>query len=150
MTASCELMWVAGEPVLIEAAAGLAGGINTLLSSVCGGICHLDGTVEAVLAADRFLATLNHQPHLSRRAAHLFLMPQRRGRLVRLRGIDEIRRLPALHSMSIGGQPGDRVKHVAGVVTRVDEDIQAIERDIDTIHVLEPNGIFEAGNDRKA
>jgi len=48
-------------------------------------------------------ATLNFQPHLNRRAANLFLMPQRRDRLVRLRGIDEIRRLPTLHSMSIGG-----------------------------------------------
>jgi hypothetical protein len=36
------------------------------------------------------------------------------------------------------------------VVTLVDEDIQANERDIDTIQALERDGIFEGGNDLEA
>jgi biotin carboxylase len=141
--AHCELMWVDGEPVLIEVAARLSGGINALLSGICGGLCQLDETVESMLAPDRFLATLNDQPCLQRRAVNLFLMPKRRGRLVRVRGLNEIRSLPTLHSVSVGAQPGDMVKRVAGLVTLVDEDIQSIERDINTIRALEDEGIFE-------
>lgn len=141
--AHCELMWVDGEPVLIEVGARLTAGINSILSGICGGISQLDETVGAMLAPDRFLATLNDQPRLQRRAANLFLMPQRQGRLVRLRGLDEIRRLPTLHSLSVGAQPGDMIKRVAGLVTLVDEDIQSIERDIGVIRALERDGIFE-------
>ena len=145
-----EQRWVEGEPVLIEVAARLAGGINALLSGVCGGICQLDETVEAMLAPDRFLATLNDQPCLQRRAVNLFLMPKRRGRLVRLRGLNEIRSLPTLHSVSVGAQPGDMVKRVAGLVTLIDEDIQSIERDISVIRALEDEGIFEVEDELQA
>jgi biotin carboxylase len=148
--AHCELMWVDGEPVLIEVAARLSGGINALLSGICGGLCQLDETVESMLAPDRFLATLNDQPCLQRRAVNLFLMPKRRGRLVRVRGLNEIRSLPTLHSVSVGAQPGDMVKRVAGLVTLVDEDIQSIERDINTIRALEDEGIFEVEDGPRA
>jgi hypothetical protein len=141
--AHCELMWVDDEPILIEVAARLSAGINSLLSGLCGGINQLDETADAILDPDRFLATLNDQPCLQRRAANLFLMPQRQGRLIRVRGIDEIRHLPTLHSMSVSAQPGDIIGRVAGLVTLVDEDIHAIERDIHAIRVLENNGIFE-------
>jgi len=148
--AHCELMWVDGEPVLIEVAARLSGGINALLSGICGGISQLDETVEAMLAPDRFLATLKDQPCLQRRAVNLFLMPKRRGRLVRVRGLNEIRSLPTLHSVSVGAQPGDMVKRVAGLVTLVDEDIQSIERDISRIRALEDEGIFEVEDELQA
>jgi biotin carboxylase len=145
--AHCELMWVDGEPVLIEAAARLTAGINSILAGICGGICQLDETVEAMLVPDRFLSMLNVQPQLQRRAANVFLMPQRRDRPVRLRSLDGIRRLPTLHSFSVSAQPGDIVKQVAGLVTLVDEDIQSIERDINTIHALESEGVFELEDD---
>jgi biotin carboxylase len=144
--AHCELMWVDGEPVLIEVAARLTAGINSLLSGICGGISQLDETIEAMLAPERFLATLNDQPRLQRRAANLFLIPRRQGRLVRLRGIEEIRHLPTLHALSVSAQPGDMLKRVAGVVTLVDEDIRLIERDISVIRGLEREGIFEVEN----
>ncbi len=139
----CELMWVNGEPVLIEAAARLTAGINSILGGICGAICQLDETVDAMLAPERFLATLNDKPHLERRAANVFLMPQSRDRPVRLRSLDGIRRLPTLHSFSVSAQPGDIVKQVAGLVTLVDEDILSIERDINRIHELERDGLFE-------
>ena len=141
--AHCELMWVDGEPVLIEVAARLTAGINSVISSLCGGICQLDEAVEAVLDPDRFQATLNHQPHLQRRAANVFLMPQCQDRPVCLRSLDGIRHLPTLHSFSVSAQPGDIVKQVAGVITLVDEDILSIERDINRIHELERDGLFE-------
>jgi biotin carboxylase len=148
--AHCELMWVDGEPVLIEAAARLTAGINSILGSICGGICQLDETVEAMLAPDRFLAMLNVQPQLKRRAANVFLMPRRRNRPVRLRRLDGIRRLSTLHSFSVSAQPGDIVKQVAGVVTLVDRDIQSIERDINTIRELEREEIFEVVDENQA
>lgn len=142
-SSQCELMWVDGEPVLVEVAARLSGGINAILSGMCGNSCQLDETVDLLLDPDRFLATLDDQPRPQRHATILFLMPQRQGRLVRLRGLDEIRRLPTLHSLSVGAQPGDMVKRVAGLVALVDEDIQSIERDINVIRALERAGIFE-------
>ena len=141
--AHCELMWVGGEPVLIEVGARMSAGNNAVLSRTCGGICQLDETVEAILAPDRFLATLNHQPSLLKRAANVFLIPQRPGRLVRLCGLEEIQQLPTLHSMSVGVKPGEHLSRVAGLVTLIDEDIQAIERDISKIRALETEGIFE-------
>jgi biotin carboxylase len=141
--AHCELMWVDGEPILVEVAARLSGGIGALLSGICGGICHIDETVKLMLEPERFLETLNETPHLQRRAVNLFLVPRRRGRLVRVRGLDEIRRLPTLHSASVGAQPGDMLKRVAGVVTLIDEDIQSIERDVGVIRALEREGMFE-------
>jgi L-amino acid ligase C-terminal domain 2 len=141
--AQCELMWVDGEPVLVEAAARLSGGIGALLSGICGGINQIDETVSALLEPERFLATVDEIPILQRRAVNLFLVPQRRGRLVRVRGLDEIRQLPTLHSASVSAEPGDIIKRVAGVVTLIDEDIRSIERDVGVIRALEREGMFE-------
>jgi biotin carboxylase len=141
--AQCELMWVDGEPVLVEAAARLSGGIGALLSGICGGINQVDETVDILLEPERFLATLNEKPSLQRRAVILFLVPNRCGRLIRIRGLDEIRQLPTLHSVSVGAQPGDMLKRVAGIATLIDEDIQSIERDIGVIRALERGGMFE-------
>jgi biotin carboxylase len=141
--AQCELMWVDGEPVLVEAAARLSGGIGALLSGTCGGISQIDETVSLLLEPARFLATLDQQPCLQRRAVILFLVPQRRGRLLRVHGLDQIQRLPTLHSASVSAQPGDSLKRVAGVVTLIDEDIRSIERDVSVIRTLERKGMFE-------
>lgn len=146
--AQCELMWVDGEPVLVEAAARLSGGIGALLSGICGGISQVDETVDILLEPERFLATLNENPRLQRRAVILFLLPSRCGRLIHIHGLDEIRRLPTLHSFSVGAQPGDMLKRVAGVVTLIDGDIQSIERDIGVIRALEREGIFEVESEK--
>jgi biotin carboxylase len=141
--AHCELMWVDGEPLLVEAAARLSGGIGALLSGICGGVCQVDETVRILCEPGLFLATLDEKPRLQRRAVILFLVPHRCGRLIRVRGLDEIRRLATLHSFSVGARPGDVLKRVAGVVTLVGEDMQSIERDIAMIRVLERDGMFE-------
>jgi hypothetical protein len=96
-----------------------------------------------LLEPARFLASLAERPRLQRRAVNLFLVPHRRGRLVRVRGLDEIRRLPTLHYASVSAQPGDMLKRVAGVVTLIDEDIRSIERDVGVIRALEREGMFE-------
>jgi len=129
--------------VLVEAAARLSGGIGALLSGICGGINQIDETVDMLLEPARFLASLAERPRLQRRAVNLFLVPHRRGRLVRVRGLDEIRRLPTLHYASVSAQPGDMLKRVAGVVTLIDEDIRSIERDVGVIRALEREGMFE-------
>jgi hypothetical protein len=63
--------------------------------------------------------------------------------LIRLRGLDEIRGLPTLHSLSVRAQPGDMIGRVAGLVTLVNEDIRSIEHDVSVIRALEAAGIFE-------
>jgi biotin carboxylase len=140
--AQCELMWVDGEPILVEAAARLSGGIGALLSGICGGISQIDETVSILLEPERFLAA-HEKPRLQRRAVILFLVPHQRGRLIRVRDLDELRRLSTLHSASVGAQPGDMLKRVAGMVTLIDEDIQSIERDVSVIRALERKGMFE-------
>lgn len=141
--AHCELMWVGGEPVLVEVGARLTGGINAILSRICGGTCQLDETVESVLAPDRFLATLHESPILKRRAANVFLITHHQGRLKRTHGLDQISRLPTLHSMSVASRPGMELKRVSGLITLVDENMHAIEQDIDVIRSLESPGMFE-------
>ena len=141
--AQCELIWMDGEPVLVEAAARLSGGIGALLGGICGGISQIDETVSVLLEPARFLAMLDEKPRQQRHAVILFLVPHCRGRLIRVRGLDEIRRLPTLHSVSVSAQPGDMLKRVAGVVTLIDEDIQSIEHDIRVIRTLEQEGMFE-------
>ena len=117
------------------------GGVHT--GDVVALRMELDETVEAILAPDRFLAALNQPPQLQRRAANIFLAPKCRGRLAQLHGLEKIRRLPTLYSMSVGCKPGELLGRVAGLVTLIDEDIQAIERDIAVIRALEHEGIFE-------
>jgi len=141
--AHCELMWVDGEPVFVEVGVRMSAGINATLSRICGGICQLDKTVEILLSPDRFLATLDDQPCLEKRAVNVFLIPQRQGRLLRARGLDQIQKLPTLHSMSAATKPGEMLSRVAGLVTMVHEDIEAIQRDVGVIRSLEREGIFE-------
>jgi biotin carboxylase len=145
--AQCELMWVDGEPALVEAAARLSGGIGALFSGICGGISQVDETADILLEPERFLATKNEKPCLQRRAVILFLMPHQRGRLVHIHGLNEIRQLPTLHSFSVGAQKGDMLKRVAGVATLIDEDIRSIERDVSVIRGLERGGMFEVENE---
>ncbi len=148
--AHCELMLVGGEPVLIEVGARMSAGNNAILSRICGGICQLDETVETILAPDRFLSTLTEKPCLHRRAVNVFLAPRNRGRLARLHGLEKIRRLSTLHSMSVAVKPGDQLSRVSGMVTLIDEDIEAIERDIVVIRALEDEGIFEVEQEPSA
>ncbi len=148
--AHCEIMWVDDEPVLIETAARMSAGNNAVLSRVCGGICQLDETVDAILAPDRFLASLNDQPQLQKQAVNLFLAPKRQGRLVRVHGLEAIRELPTLHYLSVGAKPGDQLSRVSGMVTLIGEDMQAIERDIGVIRNLEHEGIFEVEKEPSA
>jgi biotin carboxylase len=139
----CEIMWVDDDPVLVEVGARLSAGINAVLSGICGGISQLDETVDALLAPETFLASMGDQPRLQRRAANVFLMPPATGRLTRIQGLDVIEQLPTLHSMSVRAEPGDMVHRVAGLVTLVAEDMQAIERDISIIRHLERDGLFQ-------
>ena len=141
--AHCELMWAHGEPILVEVGARLSAGNNAILSRICGGTCQLDETVEAIIAPDQFLATLEDRPCLQRQAANVFLAPHQQGRLIRVHGLEKLQGLTTLYSLSIGAKPGDLIGRVAGLVTLVDEDPQAIDRDVGIIRDLEREGIFE-------
>jgi hypothetical protein len=145
--AHCEVMLVDGEPVLMEVGARLSAGVNAVLSRVCGGICQLDETADAILAPKKFLESLSRQPALERRAVNVFLVPRQLGRLKRVNHLDALARLPTLHSMSIQTEPGELLKRVAGRVTLIAEDIRALERDMASIRVLEAAGLFDVTSD---
>lgn len=145
--AHCEVMLVDGEPVLMEVGARLSAGVNAVLSRVCGGICQLDETADAILAPKQFLGSLSRQPALERWAVNVFLVPRQLGRLKRVNHLDALAQLPTLHSMSIQTEPGELLKRVAGRVTLIAEDGRALERDMASIRVLEAAGLFEVTTD---
>jgi hypothetical protein len=140
--AHSEVMWVQGKPVLIEVGARLSAGNNAILSRTCGGICQLDETVESILAPERFLATLCQRPRLLRQAANVFLMPKRPGKLLRVQGLDAIRALPSLYSLSVRSTAGEMIHRVAGLATLVAETRQIIERDLHVIRQWQQKSIF--------
>jgi biotin carboxylase len=139
----CELIWRKDGPVLVEIGARLSGGKNAVLSRICGGISQLDETVSAVLSPETFLDTLDAKPELQQHAANVFLLPQTAGKLVRTRHLEDLRALSTLHSMSVATRRGDTLKRVAGMVTLIDSDPRAIDRDIGIIRSCERDGIFE-------
>ena len=139
-------MWTNGEPVLIEVGARLSAGIYAVLRRLCGGVCQLDETIDVILEPVRFLASVDEQPALSKRATDVFLIPPRQERLLRMRGLETIKTLPPLLSISIGVKPGMAVNRVAGLLTLIDEKINAIENDVQTIRELVRNGLFEIEN----
>ena len=141
--AHSELMWVKNEPILVEVGARMSAGVNAVLSRICGGISQLDETVAVLLAPDQFCATLGAAPRLTHRAVNVFLMPKRPGPLVRTRHVEQLERLPTMHSMSLATQAGDILQRVAGRITLLSDDLPALERDIAAIRALEQDGIFE-------
>jgi biotin carboxylase len=141
--AHCEVMWVNGEPILVEVGARLNGGINAALSGICGGLSQLDETVDVILSPQQFRDSINDRRPLTKRGASIFLLPRRHGKLVAVHGLDKIEQLPTLHSLSVSARPGDTLKKVAGLIVLVGEDIAAVERDIDIIRQVENDGLFE-------
>ena len=141
--AHCELMYVQGEVVFVEVGTRLSASVNATLSRTCGGIGQLEKTVQAMLEPERFALEARRRPSLRRRAANVFLMPHRPGRLVQVRGRDILEALPTLDTMSIASTPGIDVGRVAGRVTLISDDVRAIERDIAVIRGLQERGIFE-------
>jgi biotin carboxylase len=141
--AHSELVWSNGAPHLIEVGARLSAGVNAMLSGLCGGLSQLDETVAAILDPQSFLRSLSHRPTLRRRAANVFLIPARQGRLKRVRHLDAIAALPTVHSYRLQTTPGEILRPVAGRVTLVADDLSAIRRDIATIRRLEQSGLFD-------
>jgi biotin carboxylase len=138
----CELVWTDDGLTLVEVGARLTAGHNAVLSRLCGGICQLDETLQAILAPDQFLAELGSQPRLRKRVVNVFLIPRRRGKLLETRYVPELRQLPTLHSLSVATQPGDELKRVAGIVTLMGSDEDAIQRDLRRIRTFEMEGMF--------
>lgn len=141
--AHCEVMCVDGTPVLVEVGARLSAGINAELSSICGGIGQLEKTVQLILEPQDFVRTASVRPVLDRFAVNVFVMPPHPGRLRCVRGVEELKRLPTLHSMSVASEPGVEVGRVAGIVTLVSDDRAALRRDVDRVRELQSHGIFE-------
>jgi len=141
--AHCEIMWVDQQPILVEVGARLTAGINAVLSRICGGISQLDETIQIILDPEHFSDTFEERPVLTKQGVNVFLSPPYPGRLVRSHGLDVIRQLPTLYSMSVAMEPGDQLKHVAGRVTLVHPDSELIKHDIAVIRQLEQEGIFE-------
>ena len=141
--AHCEIMWTHDGPVIVEVGSRMTAGNNAVLSRTCGGICQLDKTIEIIMAPQRFLESLNEVCVLTRWAMNVFLIPRRAGRLTALKGLDIIKRLGTLHSMSIGARPGKVLQRVAGVVTLLGDNMEAMERDARIIREVERAGLFE-------
>ena len=140
--AHTEVILTSDGPVLVEVGARMSAGNNAVLSRQCGGPCQLDETVKCILEPEQFLEHIGQRATLQKYAANVFLMNRRHGRLVRTCHESQLRMLPTLESMSIVNEPGQMVGEVAGRITLLDADWDAIERDIATVRSLEQQGIF--------
>ena len=95
-----------------------------------------------MLEPERFVTGLEDGPRLSRHVTNVFLMPRRTGRLAEVRGLERLEGLPTLHRLSFGAKPGEPLPRVAGLVTLVSEDEDAIARDVRTIRELERDVLY--------
>ncbi len=145
--AHTELMWCDGEPILVEMGARLTTGLNAVLSGICGGICQLEEAVDVMLAPDRFLDFAKDQLSLRKRAANVFLVRKREGRLMKVGRENELRRLKTLYRLSLSVNAGEILPPILGTVTLVDESMEAIREDMSRIRELEENGLFELSVD---
>jgi biotin carboxylase len=141
--AHCEIMWNDGSPVLIEIGARLSAGMNAVLSGTCGGISQIDETVKAILEPQVFHDFERDSRNLRKRASNVFLRRNAPGRLRRIHHRDRLENLPTVYRLSIGVSPGEQLPPVAGMVTLLDEDPGAIERDKREIWRLRDMGMFE-------
>jgi hypothetical protein len=141
--AHTEVMWCDGKPILVETGARLTTGLNAVLSGMCGGICQLDETVDVMLAPDRFLDFGKDKLALARRAANVFLVRKREGRLVKVLREADLRRLKTLYRLSLSVNPGEMLPSILGTVTLMHESIEAITEDMSKIREIEENGLFE-------
>jgi biotin carboxylase len=144
--AHCELITVAGEPVLVEVGARQNGGINAVLSRMCGSICALDLTLQAYLDPETFHAKANETLRLPQKAANCFLIPGRPGRLAALPRLAEISALRSFNRMRIGAKPGEMLPRVAGIVTLIHPDHKVILEDIERVRELQSSGFYEIEN----
>ncbi len=141
--AHCELMRHDGAISFVESATRLTAGNNAVLSRFCGAVCQLDLTIDAYSNPTGFVERMNEPQALERRAANFFLMPRRKGRLLSLPRIHEIRNLQSFHRVSVGAAFGEPAPRVAGLVTLVHPDPDVIAADIGTIRDLEDDGLYE-------
>ena len=141
--AHCELMWVKGEPILVEVAARLNGGVNCWINRLCSGLCQLDLTVEAYTDPGRFLEGLGRRYRLEKHVINVFLKSPASGVLKAVPRRGELEALVTHYDSRVSARPGRPVPRVAGIVTLLHEDRTLVEADLERIHELEANGLFE-------
>jgi hypothetical protein len=141
--AHCELMCHDGTITLIEIATRLSAGNNATLSRDCGAACQLDLTIEAYMDPAGFLNRMHEPQSLKRGATNFFLMPRKRGRLLGVPKLGEIRGLPSFHKASVGATIGEPAPRVAGLVTLIHSDPDVVADDVRTLRALGDRGLFE-------
>jgi ATP-grasp domain len=144
--AHTELIWNAGGPVLVESGARLSAGNNAVLSRLCGGPCPLDLTVDACVEPEQFL-TPERAPRLTGTALNCFLIPPEGHRMRRRPPLQEVRRLPSFHSMSISRRPHRRP--VVGVVTLIHRKRGVARDDLRRLRRLERTMFYEPAAPRR-
>jgi len=142
-----EIMWVDGEPLLVEVGARLHGAPSThWMCRICTGTSQMDLTIDAFLNPAHFLRTARRDYRLRWHGYNYRLHPWRAGSFRGFHGLDRIERLPSFQSFFYMSPPKTIVfKDCLGVVALIHPDDEVIRRDCQSILELERQDLFDLG-----
>ena len=140
-----ELMWINGEPRLIEVGARLHGALSThWMCRICAGVSQLDQTIDAYLNPRQFLRRARHRYRLTWHGYKVRLHPWRAGDLKSFTGMERVEALPSFRGLFYMSEPKRLApKDCVGVVALIHPDEDVMLRDFETIRQLEREDLFE-------
>lgn len=139
-----ELMWVNGEPLLVEVGARLHGAPSThWMCRICGGFSQLDQTLDAYLRPKHFLKTAGRSYKLRFHGWKFRFHPWRAGYFKGFNGLARIEKLPAFRGFYYMSGPKTLApKDCVGVVALIHPDREVLLKDVETIHQWENQDLF--------
>lgn len=140
-----ELMWVNGEPRLMEVGARLHGAPSThWMCRICTGISQLDQAIDAYLYPKQFLRRARREYRLTWHGHKVRLHPWRAGYLKGFTGMERVRALPSFHGLFYMSEPRQlEPKDCVGVVALMHPDEEQMRADFEAIRELERRDLFD-------
>ena len=136
-------------PCLVEVGSRCHGGEGTWVpvADECLGYSQLDATLNAYLRPDRFDA-LPAEPQPAKFGCEAFLVAYRKGLVLDIPGLEDIRALPSFRRIEMMTQPGATLLPTVDCFTRpgsvqlVSDTEEGLRQDYERIRALEHDGLF--------
>ncbi len=140
-----ELMWIDGEPLLVEVGARLHGAPSThWMCRICGGFSQLDYAIDAYLQPEFFMKNASTQYRLKYHGWKFRFHPWRAGKFNGFKGLKRIENLPSFRGFYyMSGGKIIKPKDCVGVVALIHPDRDVLLNDVQTIHQWEKQDLFE-------
>lgn len=140
--AHCEVMWVEGEPVLMEVGARMNGGNSPLISQLCSDRSQVQLTAESYLDPERFLGQLGQPYALRSNATLAFLTPCQQRLLADVPGEGELKNLASLQDSYVGKPSPHGTPRILGWVVLLHPDKAVVDAELRQLRALENNGLY--------